>query len=88
MLSRLELRELHGYKVGYIKHYVLRVAYRIKRMWSGLVIPMKHTYIEGYNTLDGRVSGLRQIRLGIAMGKWFIQLNLFVYSIKFGIYDK
>ena len=45
-------------------------------------------YIEGYNTIDGRYSGLKQIRLGIVLGKWFIQLNLFVYSIRFGLLDK
>ena len=38
MLSRLQLRELHGYKVGYIKHYALCIAYRIKRTWRGITM--------------------------------------------------
>jgi len=88
MLSRLQLRELHGYKVGYIKHYALRIAYRIKRTWRGVAKGNSYVYFEGYNTLDGMNSGLHQIRLGIVLGKWFIQFNLLVYSIRFGLCNR
>lgn len=45
-------------------------------------------FIEGYNTLDGHVSGLKQIRLGVVLGMWFIQFNVLVYSFRFGIIEK
>ena len=48
----------------------------------------KHMYIKGYNTLDGKVSGLKQIRIGRVLAKWFIQFNLFVYSIRIGFIEK
>ena len=44
--------------------------------------------IEGYNTIDGRVSGLKQIRLGIVLGFWFIQFNLLIWSLRFGLMQK
>lgn len=45
-------------------------------------------FIQGYNTIDGTVSGLQQIRIGFALGMWFIQFNIFVYSLRFGIIQK
>ena len=58
------------------------------KWYKHFIVQIGRIYIQGYNTLDGHVSGLRQIRLGIVLGIWFIQFNILIFSIKFGIVEK
>jgi hypothetical protein len=60
----------------------------ISKILKHFIVSIGKIFIEGYNTLDGHVSGINQIRIGLVMGMWFIQFNILVYSIRIGIIEK